>query len=122
MFPSISCFVPVYNEAHTVRNNIEIIYQNLARLKEPFEIFIVDDASTDTTPQICQKMARKHNDTIRYLHYDLGPSKRENIPRGLFFKNRLFRRRETYRKVCLFSPFFQNWSFRHVFCLGLGSV
>jgi len=87
MVPSISCFVPVYNEAEIIESSIKKIYQNLARLKEPFEIFIVDDASTDITPQICQNVTKKYKSIIYYLRYNRGPSKRENLARS-FFKAR----------------------------------
>ncbi len=52
----ISVIIPVYNQEHYLGKCLE------ALLHQPFsafEILIVDDASTDFTPQVCQKYAQK---------------------------------------------------------------
>lgn len=47
----ISIILPVYNRAHTLSDCIASI---LAQTHQNFEVILIDDGSTDTTPQLCQ--------------------------------------------------------------------
>lgn len=47
----ISIILPVYNRAHTLPDCIASI---LAQTHQNFEVILIDDGSTDTTPQLCQ--------------------------------------------------------------------
>ncbi len=73
----ISIFVPVYNEEKILKKNILLIQKKLERLKQSFEIFIIDDNSTDETGKIGKELAQK--EYIKYIKYDEGPSQRENL-------------------------------------------
>jgi glycosyltransferase involved in cell wall biosynthesis len=75
---SISLFVPVYNEEEILQKNIEEIYKFFTLQKYNFEIVIVDDSSKDSTSVIGKALAKKHK-SIRYLRFDNGPSRRENL-------------------------------------------
>ena len=54
---SLSIVVPVYNEQDNVSRLHEEIVQVCAELEYPFEIIIVDDGSTDKTPEISRNLS-----------------------------------------------------------------
>jgi glycosyltransferase involved in cell wall biosynthesis len=62
----LSVVVPVYNEERTLAKVVD----KLLRLPQLFEIIIVDDASSDTTPQIAAEAAREYAKVhvIRHEH------------------------------------------------------
>jgi len=64
--PEISFFIPVYNRAKVVCTAIDSIYsQNLAI---PFEVIIVDDASTDQTYKVLKEYEGKYDNFFVYRH------------------------------------------------------
>jgi glycosyltransferase involved in cell wall biosynthesis len=69
--PRISCIVPVYNGERYLAAALESIFrQTLAA----FEVIVVDDGSTDSTPAVARNEAR-----VRYLRQDnAGPSVARN--------------------------------------------
>ena len=69
--PRISCIVPVYNGEKYLAAALESIFrQTLA----PFEVIVVDDGSTDSTPAVARNDGR-----VRYLRQDnAGPSAARN--------------------------------------------
>jgi hypothetical protein len=77
----ISVFVPCYNEEQRLEKNILQMYEALRFLKQPFELIIVDDGSTDATGSIGKKLSKLHNG-ILYQYYANGPSRRENLGRA----------------------------------------
>jgi glycosyltransferase involved in cell wall biosynthesis len=61
----LSILVPAYNE----RNTIELLLKRVEAAPYEKEIIFVDDASTDGTREILQRLARDHRDQVRlYLH------------------------------------------------------
>lgn len=61
----ISVLIPVYNERHTV----EILVKRVEAAPYEKEIILVDDASTDGTREILERLARDHRDQVRlFLH------------------------------------------------------
>jgi len=56
----LSVIVPVYNEESTV----EVILKKLLKVKEVSQVVLVDDGSTDKTPQILKKI--KHRKLKKY--------------------------------------------------------
>lgn len=79
----LSVFVPCYNEEQRLEKNILLIYHALCALKKPFELVIVDDASTDATAAIAKKLTEKHKE-ILYQYYSNGPSRRENLGKAFY--------------------------------------
>ena len=55
--PSISVFFPCHNEEDAIEDLIQKTLAVLQKLTSDFEIIIVDDGSTDRTPQIADKLA-----------------------------------------------------------------
>ncbi len=77
----LSVFIPAYNEGKILEKNILKVYEELNRLKYNFELFIVDDSSKDSTPDIGRKLAKKYN-KIKFVRYPNGPSRRENLAKS----------------------------------------
>jgi len=74
--PDTAIFIPVYNEEKTLENNILKVKAKMSELDDNFEIIIVDDGSTDSTPRIAKNLSNKN---VRYIRFDNGPSRRENL-------------------------------------------
>jgi glycosyltransferase involved in cell wall biosynthesis len=53
--PMISFIVPAYNEEHEVLSTLEAIHGAASQAEQPYEIVVVDDASTDATPEIASR-------------------------------------------------------------------
>jgi glycosyltransferase involved in cell wall biosynthesis len=71
--PGVSVVVPVYNGASFLA---ECLVSILQQIPLPAEIIVVDDGSTDDTPQV----AAKFGDQIRYLHQqNQGPGAARNL-------------------------------------------
>ena len=57
----VTLFVPAFNEEAYLENTIKTIVRAKNILKDlPLEVIIVDDASTDRTPQIIDKLKKRH--------------------------------------------------------------
>lgn len=78
MAQRISVFVPVFNEEKILESRVRIIEHAIKKLSIDYEIFIVNDASTDKTRIIAEEMARAGN-KIRALACEIGPTRRENL-------------------------------------------
>ena len=50
--PLISVIIPVYNEELTVGNVIEKVRKTVEMMNVPYEILVVDDCSTDNSPEV----------------------------------------------------------------------
>lgn len=77
----ISVFVPIYNESKILKRNIIKIYETLRKISNNFEIFIVDDNSSDNSKELYESLFKK-KDNIRYIKYNNGPSRRENLSKS----------------------------------------
>lgn len=66
MSPFLSIIIPTYNRADKLEKCLSALRaQNLAG--ESFEVIVVDDGSTDSTPQLLKKWAGKWSN-LKYLH------------------------------------------------------
>src|SRR6266536_5679567 len=57
--PMISFIVPVYNEEHELSDTLAAIREAASGATQPYEIIVVDDASTDATPKIASGAGAK---------------------------------------------------------------
>jgi glycosyltransferase involved in cell wall biosynthesis len=73
----ISVVVPVYNEEHTLAK----IVDRLLELPQLLEIVIVDDCSSDKTPQILESLRAKH-DRIQVARHEKNRGKTEALKTG----------------------------------------
>lgn len=83
MAPSISCIVPAYNSSRYLAEALDSI---LAQTLPVSEIIVIDDGSTDTTPDI----ARGYGERVTYVRQqNAGPANARNrglsLAKGDFF-------------------------------------
>ncbi|MDR2417117.1 MAG: glycosyltransferase family 2 protein [Holosporales bacterium] len=52
----ISVVIPIYNEEKAITETIEYVKQVCATMRLPFEIIVIDDGSTDSTPAILHSL------------------------------------------------------------------
>jgi len=57
--PMISFIVPAYNEEHELSDTLAAIHGAASGAARPYEIIVVDDASTDATPEIASRAGAK---------------------------------------------------------------
>ena len=55
--PSVSLVIPMYNEELNIEHAVAAAVESLQKYSDDYEIIIVDDASTDESPQIAAKLA-----------------------------------------------------------------
>ncbi len=77
----VSIFIPVYNEEKILENNLKRICKEMKKLNYSFEIYIVDDNSSDNTQKIGERLSKEEKE-VNYLRYDVGPSQRENLAKS----------------------------------------
>jgi dolichol-phosphate mannosyltransferase len=54
----VSVILPVFNEAHNLKELLPALFGNLEGLGFSYEVIVVDDGSTDETPEIVRQLAR----------------------------------------------------------------
>lgn len=82
----ISVIIPGYNEEDIIKDTICTVEKILASIGNPFEIFIVDDASADSTSEILKNFIKsKQHPYLRFISYKNGPSRRENLASSFKF-------------------------------------
>src|SRR5205809_7745641 len=57
--PMISFIVPAYNEEHELSDTLAAIREAASGATQPYEVIVVDDASTDATPKIASAAGAK---------------------------------------------------------------
>ncbi|MFX1713323.1 glycosyltransferase family 2 protein [Stutzerimonas stutzeri] len=67
--PLISVVIPAYNYAHLLARAIESV---LKQLDEQTELLVIDDGSTDTTPQVIAALLEKNPAAFRYMRKENG--------------------------------------------------
>lgn len=83
----VSLFIPVYNAARLIRKDLKKSYNALLQLGDDFEIIIVDDNSSDESyrfERVINRARQRSGREIRYISYDKGPSRRENLAKSFY--------------------------------------
>jgi glycosyltransferase involved in cell wall biosynthesis len=75
----LSLFMPAYNEEDVLEENVGKAVDALSGIE--FELFIVDDGSTDDTGRIASRL-QAGDARIKHLRFEDGPSRRENMARS----------------------------------------
>lgn len=75
----LSVIIPVYNEEKTIR----LIVERVLRTPSPLEIVIVDDCSTDLTPNVLRDLEQQHPGIIRVLRHETNQGKGAGIRTAL---------------------------------------
>jgi glycosyltransferase involved in cell wall biosynthesis len=66
--PSISAFFPAYNDGGTIASMVLSAMLVLEELTNDYEITVVDDGSSDYTPQLLDRLAADY-DRVRVIHH-----------------------------------------------------
>lgn len=66
---SISIFFPAYNDGGTIASMVVTALLTLQELSDDFEIIVVNDGSSDYTPQVLEELAGKY-DRVRIIHHE----------------------------------------------------
>ena len=73
----VSVIIPTFNEAHVIKNCIESLLKQTLR---SFEIIIIDDGSTDATPDVVANLASKYKAFLTMLRQKhKGPGEARNL-------------------------------------------
>ena len=67
--PTVSLVIPMFNEEENIAQTLRVSIAALERHASDYEILVVDDASTDGSPQIVAEIARE-NPKIRTIRHD----------------------------------------------------
>lgn len=65
---AVSAVLPAYNEADCIEVATQNLRRALAECTEEFEVILVDDGSTDKTPEIMDRLADEFDD-VRVIHH-----------------------------------------------------
>lgn len=65
----LSYFCPAYNEEENLEIHVERVLKVLKDIAEKYELLIVNNGSTDKTPEIADRLSRKHPH-IRVIHHE----------------------------------------------------
>jgi glycosyltransferase involved in cell wall biosynthesis len=69
MTPTVSLVIPMYNEELNIEHAVAASRDSLERYASAWEIIIVDDASTDSSAQIVERLARE-DARVRVLRHE----------------------------------------------------
>jgi len=67
--PGLSVFFPAYNDAGTIASLVITAVKVAGTLTPDFEVIVVNDGSTDDTPQILDELAQIYPDRVRIVHH-----------------------------------------------------
>ena len=65
----LSVFFPAYNDAGTIPSLVIRAVQTARELTPDFEVIVINDGSSDSTPQILDELARLYPDYLRIVHH-----------------------------------------------------
>lgn len=65
----VSVIIPVYNRPQELRRAVE---SALGQTYRPLEVWIVDDGSTDETPDVAASLASSHSEEVRWIRRSNG--------------------------------------------------
>jgi hypothetical protein len=69
MKPTVSLVIPMYNEELNIEHAVAAARESLGQHAGDYEIIIVDDASTDASPQIVSRIAAE-DPHVRVLRHE----------------------------------------------------
>jgi len=80
---ALSLVIPFYNEEKNVREVISGLSDTFERSSADYELILVNNGSSDKTPQILESLARKKPDAIKVVHVSVNQGYGCGIINGL---------------------------------------
>jgi glycosyltransferase involved in cell wall biosynthesis len=77
----LSVIIPVYNEAATLREIVDRVMKSPIPLAR--ELVVIDDASTDATPEVLRQIAAERTEDIRVVSHPINQGKGAAIRSGI---------------------------------------
>jgi glycosyltransferase involved in cell wall biosynthesis len=68
--PGISAFFPAYNDGGTIASMVVNTVLTLQSVTDDYEVIVVDDGSSDYTPEILDELARRYPGVVRVIHHE----------------------------------------------------
>ena len=68
--PGLSVFFPAYNDGGTIASLVISAVKVAATLTPDYEVIVVNDGSSDDTPQILEELMRVYPDHVRAVHHE----------------------------------------------------
>lgn len=116
---NLSVVVPVYNEEGAIEALVQDFERELLPLVESIEVIVVDDASTDETPQILERLA--HGRAWLHVHRaEQNAGHGASVLRGLGLAQGEWIFQNDSDGQCVVADFPQLWNRRHECDLALG--
>ena len=78
----VSLVIPCYNAGDMLKGNVESLRQILRWTRFSFEIILIDDRSTDNTPEICRELARSFEE-VRFIAHDVNMGRGQTVTDGV---------------------------------------
>ena len=67
--PGLSVFFPAYNDGGTIASLVLTAVKVASSMTPDFEVIVVNDGSSDDTPQICDELVRLYPNHVRAVHH-----------------------------------------------------
>ena len=80
--PSLSIVIPAYNEGARIENALERVLSCVAERGWNAEVLVVDDGSSDSTPEIVRRWMQTHSN-LQLIHNDGNRGKGYSVRNGL---------------------------------------
>jgi glycosyltransferase involved in cell wall biosynthesis len=68
--PSISAFFPAYNDGGTIGSLVVTTLKTLAEVSDDYEVFVVENGSTDYTVEVLEELAKEYDHFHYYAHHE----------------------------------------------------
>ena len=82
--PSLSIIIPVYNEERCLTKSLDKVLRFLKANVKDFEVIVVDDGSSDSTPEILRRFKEK----VRVLRNEPNRGKGFSVKKGFLASSR----------------------------------
>jgi glycosyltransferase involved in cell wall biosynthesis len=79
----LSVVIPVYNERYLVAESIRRVLAVESPMIDRLDVIVVDDGSTDGTPDVLRELAARHPERIDYVEHDRNRGKGAAVRTGI---------------------------------------
>lgn len=70
MKPALCLLIPMFNEAKGADRCLKKVLPEMRKISVPWKVVVIDDGSTDRTPQILDRWMKRHSKEVIALHHE----------------------------------------------------